>query len=395
MTVSPSWLGPVVYAVYVNGVLYNQQPPIIDAQLVQEYAAHDMFYLRIEYPLQVAGALSTLSIWPDDTPILVQWGRIPDVQTWYGYVNHKEINSAADSGTNIPQVTYICIGSSQVLNPAVTRKWEQVSPTYIAKQIGSEKGFRVVTTPGATVLAYEVQVAESDFQFLKRIADKTGYRFWCSGGTLYMIAPTVAIEGVGSSAVPVFTQSKSPNVLDTCRNFKYLRGQNLPGAVQANRAVFGIDASSGRVFSATAPPAATTSRVAIKTTYATQTYADAKSRVDAWSALSQFWLGASAELYGSTVIYPGKLVQLNGTALADDAAGYWLVTKVTQNLMSAVTGVPVMDKFISDVNIVRNAASGNKVTLANTQPVVPEFTVMTLNTGGTWISSNKSTVSLT
>ena len=37
----------------------------------------------------------------------------------------------------------------------------------------------------------------------------------------------------GSSAVPVFTQSKSPNVLDTCRNFKYLRGQNLPGAVQA------------------------------------------------------------------------------------------------------------------------------------------------------------------
>jgi phage protein D len=395
MTLTSGWLGPVLYTVWVNGVLYNQQPPILDAQLTQDYGQHDLFHLRIEYPSNVAGQLSTLSIWPDDTPIRVQWGRVPDVQTWYGYVNHKEISGAAESGTNMSQVTYVCIGTSAVLNPAVTRKWEQVSPTYIASQIAFENGFRAVTTPNsAGTLPYEVQVSESNFQFLNRIADKTGFRFWCSGGTLYMMQPNVAVQGVGSGAIPVFVQNKATIILDTCRNFRYMRGQNLPGTVQTNRVIYGIDATSGKAFSASTPPATATSRVAVKTTYATQSYNDAKNRVNAWASLAQFWLGAEAELYGTSTLYPGKLIRLAGSALADGAAGYWLVSKVSQNLLNSVTGLTTMDKFVTEVTIVRNSASGNAVKLANINPVSPEFTLMTLNSGGTWISTSKGTVTL-
>jgi hypothetical protein len=238
-------------------------------------------------------------------------------------------------------------------------------------------------------------VGESNFQFLKRMADKTGYRFWCSGGTLYMVSPLMAIQGAGAGATPVYTSNKNLLVLDTCRNFSYLRGQNLPGSVQTHRAIFGIDAASGKPFSANVPSTSgSRTRTAIKTSYSTQSYTDAQQRVAAWSALSQFWLGATAELYGSTTLYPGKLVKLSGSALMDGAAGLWLVSKVTQHLVCSVTGVPTIDKFISDVVLLRNSASGNGVSLASSKPVKPEFTTMTLNQSGTWIATNQSTVTL-
>jgi phage protein D len=389
-------LGPAFMTVFVNGVLYNQQPMIQDGQLVECYGTHDMFYLRIEYPGgAVMGTVSSLSIWPDSTPVKIQWGRSPDLNFWYGYVNHHEINSAADSSASTLQLTYICIGTSAILNSAVTRKWEQVSPTYMATQIASENGFRAVTSPTGVVLQYEVQAGESDFQFLNRIADKTGMRFWASSGTLYMISPIVAISGSGSSAIPVFTQNLAMNVLDTCRNFKYLKGKNVPGSVQANRALYGIDKASGQLFVATTLPTNNTSNVAIKTTYATQAYADAEARVDAWASLSQFWITATAQLYGTTELYPGKLVHVTGGALPDSAAGYWLVSQVTHSIVQSGTGVTNLDVYLTDVVLLRNTAESNSVVLANTQPVTPEFTQMTLNAAGHWISSNLAVVSIT
>src|ERR1700691_2456350 len=97
-------VGPVIYNVYVNGVLYNNQPPIMDAQLVEEFGMHDLFILRIEWPINATQTLAAKTLWPDDTPILIQWGRTPDINVWYGYENPHEINSAADSGTNMMQV---------------------------------------------------------------------------------------------------------------------------------------------------------------------------------------------------------------------------------------------------------------------------------------------------
>lgn len=382
---------------WVNGVLYNQQqnPMIIDGQLIQNYGVHDMFHLRIEYPTQIMGTINQLSVWPDDTPVQIQWGRQPDVDTWYGYINHHEINSSSDSGTNILQITYVCIGASSIMNKAVTKQWENVSPTYIATQIASDNGFRAVTTPVNVVLDYEVQAGESDFQFLNRIADKTGMRFWCSSGTLYMISPVVAISGAGSAAIPVFYENKVISYVDTCRNFKQLRGQNIPGSVQANRALYGIDKASHQLFVATTQPTSDASRVAIKTTYATQAYADASNRVNAWAGLSQFWITATAQLYGTTELYPGKLVQLAGNALPNGAVGYWLVSQATHNIEVSGTGVSNLDLYMSDVVLLRNSAESNSVVLANTQPVTPEHVTMTLNSSGHWISSNVSSVTVT
>jgi len=386
--------GPVVYNIYVNGVLYNNQPPVLDVQLVQEYGMHDMLYIRIEWPVTATQTLSNQSLWPPDTPVQVQWGRVPDVNVWYGYINHHEVNSSADSGTNMMQITYVCVGTSIVLNVALTRKWEQVSPTYIAKQIAAENGFRAITTPINYPLTYEVQVGESDFQFLNRIADKTGLRFWCSGGTLYMISPTAALEGSGQNAIPVYSLNKSLVTLDTCRDFQYMQGNNLPGSVQANRAIFGIDASSGRLFSATATPVNSTSRIAVKTSYAAQSYIEAANRIQAWAALAQFWIGATCTLYGNTTLYPGKLVRITGAALPDNAAGYWLISEASHGMSQSSTALTTLDKYLTDVVLLRNQKETNTVVLSNVTPVNPELTSMTLNTSGHWISTDLAAVSI-
>lgn len=385
----PGFLGPVTYQAYVNGSPYNNRPPILDVSLTETFGQHDLLTLRIEYPANFpAGQLPT---WPDNAPVSLLWGQSPDLNWWYGYVNHHTVSSNADSGTRLMQLTYTCIGTSAILNSAVTTQWQSVTPTYITKSIAAANGFRSVTNPSTWLLEYEQQ-AETDFQFLNRLANKCGMRFWCSGGTMYMITPTTALEGGGQSAIPVFYTDKSLTYNDTCRDLTYTQGVNLPGSVQANRVLYGIDAASGQAFSAATAPVTSTSRVALKTTAPATSYSDAQSRVNSWAALSQFWIGAQATLYGNTHLYPGKVVQLTGTSLPSNAAGYWLISSVTHNLSSSGTASPYMDKYLADVVMLKNNAS-NAVTLSNITPVIPEFTTCTLNLSGRWISANLSAVS--
>jgi hypothetical protein len=364
-------------------VPYNNRPPILDASLTETFGQHDLFTLRIEYPLNAP--VGSLNIWPDNTPVTIQWGQSPDLNTWYGYVNHHTVATNADSGTRLVQLTYTCIGTSAVLNSVVTTKWESVSPTYILKSIAAANGFRSVTNPSSWLLDFEQQ-AETDFQFLNRIANKAGMRFWCSGGTAYMINPATALEGGGQSAVPQFYTDKSANYQDTCRDLTYMQGTNLPGSVQANRVLYGIDAATGVPFSASSQPVSSTNRVALKSSAPTTSYNDAKNRVNSWAALSQFWIGAQATLYGNTRLYPGKVVQLTGLALPSNAAGFWLISSVTHNLSSAGTASNYMDKYLADVVLLKNEAA-NSVTLSNITPVIPEFTSMSLNLSGRWIST--------
>lgn len=390
LTRRPGFLGPVIYQAYVNGVPYNNRPPILDASLVETFGQHDLFTLRIEYPRTFS--ISSLTVWPDNTPISVVWGQSPDLNTWYGYVNHHTVSTNADSGTRLTQITYTCIGTSAVLNSAVTTKWESVTPTYILKSIAAANGFRSVTNPSSWLLDYEQQ-AETDFQFLNRMANKTGMRFWCSGGTAYMISPTTSLEGGGQNAVPVFYTDKSLNYQDTCRDLTYMQGTNLPGSVQANRVLYGIDSTTGQTFSASTPPVSSTNRVAIKTTTPTTSYSDASNRVNSWAALSQFWIGAQATLYGNTHLYPGKVVQLTGTSLPSNAAGYWLITSVTHNMSASGTASNYLDKYLADVVMVKNDAAAS-VVLSNITPVIPEFTSMSLNLSGTWVSTQLAGVSV-
>jgi hypothetical protein len=396
-------VGPVIYQILVNGVSFKDIGLVRDAELREAFGDHDLFFIRVDYP-RTYPQINLVTTWANNTPIQVTWGRSPDLNIWYGYVNHSEISSNSDAGTNTQQVNYVLIGTSAYLNIDRSRVWRNVSPTYIATQIAAENKMRTVVTPITTVLDYEVQAGESDFVFMNRIADKTGMRFWCSGGTLYLLEPAIALYGTASVSVAQFTFSKQMDVQDTVRNFTLLQGTNLPGAVVANRTVYGVDAASGAIISATAAPTtgqptsttnannAITSNAAtyINTVRPVTSQSEALATVTAWQNLSQYWVGATCQLFGNTLLYPGKLVELTGTGLMDGMAGFWLITSARHVLKASGLAYPVLDRYLVDVEIMRNN-SGGTVLLSGEQRVTPEMVPMTLN-AGIWSSGNQGII---
>lgn len=379
-------VGPVIYAIYVNGLL--QRDFALDVELRQEWSKHDLFFIRVEYQ-KTDKTLVTKQLWADNAPISIVWGRTPgNTQTWYGYVNHHTINANSDSGSKVLQVSYTLIGTSKPMNTDKTRTWGEVTGTYIAKTIAQEYGLRTVVTKTTWVLPYEVQASESDFQFMVRIADKMGYRFWVSGGTLYFIDPAVVLLGSGSQGVPKYYLDKSFMYLDTVREFHMLQGDNLPGAGTTTRTIYGVDKTSGQVFASSADPSATTSQ--LNTDWPADSINEAQNLVGGWQSRSQFFMSATAELYGNVYVYPGKLVYLSGKQLHQDATGYWIVSSADHVLKASGSTDVTQDRYVTRVQILRNATTLTPK-LKSITKIAPEFTSMK-SSGTKWVSTNQSVI---
>jgi len=382
-------LGPVVYSIWINDQLVTDTP--LDVELRQGWGMHDMFFLRIEYYRQYL-LTHRLPLWPDNAPIRIVWGMRPsNIQTWYGYVNHHTVDANADSGSQAMQITYVCLGTSKPMNTDKSRQWGAVTPTYIAKKIAGEYGFRCVLTSTNWVLSYEVQANESDFCFLNRIADKVGYRFWVSGGTLYFIDPSVVLQSSSVQAIPSFKMDKLFTKLDTVRQFHMNEGGNLPGAAIAYRSIFGLDKNSGSVFQVTANTNNSPTISQYKSDRPVDNLSEAQYLVAAWEGMNQWWQSATAELYGSTIIYPGKVVYLSGNQMPPNTEGYWIVGAVTHVLKSSWSTSFQSDRFFSRVELMKNT-TGISPILKNVTSLSPEFIDCKLQQNQTWIATQATVI---
>jgi phage protein D len=380
-------VGPVVYQVTVNGVL--QSLSILDVELTQCWGQHDIFTLRIEY--NRAYPMATVTPWADNAMVSIVWGRRPAVlNTWYGYVNHHTISTNADSGTHNLQVTYTCIGMSKPMNSDNTVSWGSVTPTYIAKAIAINHSLRAVVTSTNWQLTSEIQAAESDFQFMQRIAQKTGYRFWVSNGTLYLTDPAIVLAGSSNQGVPIYSCDKQLNKQDTLRDFSKMQGDNLPGSATTTRVVYGIDQATGNLIQVAATGATTSGITQINTQRVARSTGEAANIARAWQNISQFWIGAKAQLFGSQALYPGKVVYLQGAGLPADCVGYWIVSSATHTMKSGGTTYYVNDKYMTECQLLRNS-SGTTPSLTGLNVISPEF-VACVNSNGTWVSTNQSVI---
>lgn len=368
-------VGPVVYAIYINGTQANEFP--LDVELRQEWGCHDIFLVRIEIPRTYTG-IPTYQFWPDNSPVQIIFGRRPDnITSWYGYVNHHTVKGNASSGSKALEIVYTLIGTSKPMNTDRSKTWGQVTGTYIAKSIFGSYGLRSVMTSTDWVLPFEIQANESDFAFLNRIADKIGFRTWVSGSTGYFIDPSVVISGSSSHGIPSYTLNKKFTEVDTIRQFDSNQGDNLPGATITNRTVHGIDAQSGNVFIAQADSLQTASTTQIFSDWPVTDYGTAKNLVQAKQQRSQYWMTATAELFGSTFLYPGRLVLLTGLQLPPVNQGYWIVASASHTLKSSGAGVTINDKYSTFVTLLRNSTDAVPQ-LTNSQGVIPEFTACQL-----------------
>lgn len=376
-------VGPVIYDIQVDGKTVLDFP--LDTELRQCWGRHDMFFVRIEIPRNTS--VDKLKIWRQNAPVKIIFGRRPaDMHTWFGYVNHHNISENADSGSHALQITYVCIGTSKPMNTDKSRTWGSVSPTYMARKIAHEHGFRAILTSTNWVLPHEVQANESDFCFLNRIAEKVGYRFWVSGSTLFFIDPAVILMGTSKQAVPVFRMDKLFTQLDTLREFSLNQGDNIPGSVIAKRSVYGLNQATGQPFRLFANTDQSPIIEHVKSDMFVPDINYAQQHIQAWQNLNQFWLCASGELYGNTLIYPGKLVSLAGKQLPTDAQGHWIVSAACHVLKKSGSTYAPADKYVTQVELIKNT-SASLPKIKHVHPISPEFVDCRLFKG-TWLSQN-------
>ena len=382
-------VGPVIYAVYVNDVLIKDFA--LDVELRQCWGCHDLFFIRFERT-RTDLEFATSQLWPDNAPVRVVWGRRPDnIHTWYGYVNHHVVNSNASSGSRALQITYVLIGTSKPMNTDKSRAWGDVSATYIARKIAGEYGLRAVISSNPWVIPYEVQSNESDFRFLNRLADKIGYRFWVSGGTLYFIDPAVVLYGAPNQPVPQYRLDKRFTQLDSIRDFEMYEGGNIPGRVVANRSIFSFDATSGNIQQIqantplTSPGAPIPDINYILSEWPAESVTEAMNLVNAWQQRNQYWQTACAELYGNAYLYPGKLVNLQGMQMPPNGSGFWIVASASHILKASGTDLTSSDKYVTQVHLLKNSTQQSP-NLKSIVKITPEFTTCILNSSNAWIS---------
>lgn len=378
--------GPVVYSLIIGDQQMLDYP--MDFELRQSWEQHDMWFVRIVVP-QNHPNKSNLKPWADGSPVTLTWGRSPtSISVWYGYVNHHEQNSSDDGGTNSYQITYVLIGTSKVLNGHKNRAWVGKTASNIAQAIAYENGWRLVVTRTNWVLPYEVEANESDFQFMIRLANRIGFRFWVSGGTLYFIDPLALLAGSSHYFVPQYTIDQLPYTQDTAKNFRVLQGDNIPGSTQKNRVIYGIN-NTGGVYRVQADNDAYDFDTVDTNHHATD-YQTAKNLANAKKNLTQFWIEATMEVYGYNLLYPGKVIQLGGGAVPKPHQGKWIVTGADHILKPSGNPQPYDDGYVTRITMIRNETSF-KPKLGNVQNIVPEFVQCTLS-GNTWVAQSRNVV---
>lgn len=379
-------VGPVVFSIKVNGQQSQTLP--LDFELHQEWGSQDLFYARIVVRKGLPYT-ALLQAWPDDSPVEIAWGRYPtSVETWYGYINHHALATDDDATGQNVQITYVFVGTSAKMMGDKNKSWTGYTPEAMASNIARSYGLRCVVTKSGWTLPYEVQANESDFQFLNRIADKVGYRLWISGGTLYFIDPMVLLSGASNFFIPQYVINKQAYLQDTARNFKLLQGSSLPGAYKMARAIYGLDPVTGQVFQVTADGSPPGDQI-VNTARHVGSQQEAKQVVNAAQNLSQYWLAGTVEVFGYSLLYPGKLINLSGQSLPDNNAGNWIVSGAVHVLKMSGSPDPTNDHYVSRLTIVSNTKAAPFV--KGVHKVTPELITCALR-AGQWQAQTLNTI---
>lgn len=378
-------VGPVVLRIEINGEVQQEYP--LEWEMKQAWGRHDLFKLTLVIPRGHAN-MKSLVAWPDNSPVKLIWGRSPNnLNMWYGYINHHVLNTNSPQSDNATQITYTFIGTSKVMNADQTKRWESTTPSGIAQTLAKKYSLRAVTTYVDWPIKYEVQAGESDFEFLTRMAQKYGYRFWVSGGTLYFVDPAAILHGPNPNYVPQYFIDHYPGRKDTARDFKLYRGDAIPGGNMAVRQISGIDASNNSTFTEAADGPVQKNLIQQTQRHVTSR-AEARRLMNAQQNLSQYWQAGNVQLFGYVLLYPNKMIKLDGYGIPNGYGGNWVVSGTHHKLTLGLSSDHTKDKFTSHVDVVKNTTTYIPK-VSSYQTITPEIVQCTL-VDGIWQANNRS-----
>lgn len=314
--------------------------PIARVQVRQAYSGHTIVLLTTKV---AAGSVSQQSTLAEGTPVRLVWGRVPDqASTWYGYAHHLE---AAASG----ELLYALIGTSDVLNSAHTRSWNNVTASYVIRALATDAGFRSFTHVTPAVSEYISQEDDTDWQCMTRLAQDHGYKLWVDGSTLTLTSPREVLLSPWTRSVPTF--QGNGGVGDTLQSLEIINGTGAPsGGIAARRVVYGLDKATGQTVQAVSNPAGS-SRTLVVSSAKADSYASAWSEATAQSGANDGWVTATANLWGDVRVSPGSLINLTGRSVPAGYDGLWAVESAEHTLqLSGITS------YTTKVSLSRNAA---------------------------------------
>jgi len=336
---------------------------VLRAEIRAETESHTVVILSFS-----ATRKAKMSIPPEGTPLVYQWGAFPKTNTFYGYVNHHEMLQQ-----NAGEIRVFCIGTSQPMNASNPKSWTNISASYIAREIADRYGLRAVLSRPTGVLSYWAQGTESDFAMMNRLAERVGFKFWVDGSTLYFIDPSVLVTRANPGQVKTYTGNE--NGIGSLLQIHSISGSLAPGNATVTD-VFGLDGSGVLVKSSSArdysdrgmktPSLKTVSGQAVGSAAEARSVTSASANLGNWATLRAIVTDAAETRLGD-------VVSLDGTSLNPDYRGRWMVAGFIHVVPTSLNNS--VDAVESRLDLIRNQPNAQvfarSTMLKSTPPVVP------------------------
>ena len=309
------------------------QPSRVD--LLQAQYTHDI--LKVRYTNVSDFWFTVLNT---GEPVTFQWSRGITSGQFFGYVYLVTKENAAQRKS---EMEIQCIGSTFPLKEQVTRVFENMTITDVARIIAVEHGFHFIGETDTRVFEQLVITGQSYWEWLVQQARKIGYAIVVDGLSL-IFRPIDKLIDQSMGNIPVLSQfgtalPTNTMFLDrTLDYFKVLSGEHVENGThhRATKQVGGINPLTGEIISATNSPAtvgvnlrSSTSDVLFneqRTEHVVNSQVAANSAAEGAAHLGRFNMPARVRCQGDTRIRPFAPVFIEGTGELTD--GYWMVKSV-------------------------------------------------------------------
>lgn len=318
------------------------------------------------------------------TPILVNFGRPPQMRTFYGYVNHagRTSNQLSSSREGRNSISIFCIGASWPLKQRDVANYTGLTNTQIIQQIATQFGLgsHIVPFYGSTGAAKQ-QGGLSYWEWCVQLAQEIGYTFYCDGIQL-VAKPRQTNPNDLSSLAIVYDYMNNPALLPI---FNPVLGSNSPGGGQLrNRQVAGVDARTVQPFFVNVSGSNTPNVMGVVqetppfTTieqFTAQNTSQAMAKLQGVAQANQLYLTASAVGPGSPQVGPGQLIFVKNANGSQN--GLWFVTGAEHHINQQT--------YAMSLDLGRDSIGQTATLRVNPQINLPEEAAALVN--NTWMAA--------
>lgn len=307
--------------------------------LEQKVNTHDILTVEFSnFNLAMLKGLKTQS------PVVVNWKTSNKIRgTFYGVVYGVQRTHAVQSSK---EVQIVCIGLTFLMKDSRSGVWKNKSINEVVPIVAKRNGLKAVVSGHPARYSQITQQGESDWEFLQRLADMSGYTIAVKDKTIFFkTIEEIVDDSIGGMPILYQEQTFMPPYSSfeeqTLDKFTPLYGEYLESPELSNNSfkiTRGVDPVKALTFTTTESPKTKqqvrkTKPDPIFTQYlnaVANTKEFSQSIAKAKATKARFNIPANFRSQGDPRITPNTLVEVKG--ILGDADGYWLVHKVTHYL---------------------------------------------------------------